>query len=66
MFHQQIKGTDEEWKTALETKRLSSVKNFVSVKTGEKRIRSEAGDQEAAEAEREFSEKKKKKLKSKH
>ena len=32
----EIKGTDEEWKTVLEPKRGSGVKNLVSVKTGEK------------------------------
>jgi hypothetical protein len=40
------------------------VKNLVSVKTGEKRIRSEAGDREA-DLENESRDKKKKKIKKK-
>jgi hypothetical protein len=38
---------------------------MVSIKTGEKRIRTEAGDNPAADAENEFNEKKSKKMKKK-
>ena len=56
----QIKGTEEDWKTVLETKRGSSVKNLISIKTGEKRIRSENPDQELEKDGKDKTKKKKK------
>ena len=60
----QIKGGDEEWKAALETKRGPSLKNMVSIKTGEKRIRAE-GRNEEFDTENDFKDKKSKKMKKK-
>ena len=48
----------------METKRGPSLKNMVSIKTGEKRIRTDGGDQEG-EVENELKEKKSKKMKKK-